>query len=120
MKSKTHNKIREELLYSFNKSWWYWNLYSGDLFGSIYIDSTSNQMTAQQARKIFRKDSGMQTFARRYGALKKDPTNNSKMESLAKFVDERFISNRNMNALNDPDLQVSNASYSKYLITYNL
>ena len=41
-----------------------------------YIDSTSNQMTAQQARAIFRKDSGMQTFARRYGALKKDPTNN--------------------------------------------
>ena len=73
-----------------------------------YIDSTSNQMTAQQARAIFRKDSGMQTFARRYGALKKDPTNNSKMESLAKFVDERFISNRSLNALNDPDLQVSN------------
>ena len=77
-----------------------------------YIESTARQQTAAQARVIFRKDSGMQQYAKKVKAVVNDPTNNAKIESLAKFIDDRFISNRTMNALNDPDLQVSTNAFN--------
>ena len=37
----THSISYTRFLYPFNESWWYWNLYSGDLFGRLYVDFTS-------------------------------------------------------------------------------